>query len=578
MTYVGTAATHEQGTAAADAKHRMPSVHDRRDPLSAVELGEAIVDRGRSDSARANRPSEGRAVSGAAWTILTGVGARGLGLVGTVVLTYYLARDVLGEVADASIVTLLATQFSSVGLGQYLIAKPDAGRDVAWHAVLLHLALGVLALGACLVFMGPLGAWMKAPAITLYLPGLALAVLLDRVALIPERLLVREMEFRTIGLERTAGEVTYTIGSVGLAMAGYGGMAVVYANIARSLLKLIIVVLVVPRADWLTPSRLSLATVRELLRFGVPYSVGASAGQASRKVDNVLVSAFFGAEIVAVYNLAYNVADVPAVQVGEQIGDVLLPSFARLEPEARKAALVRSSGLLGLVVFPLAVGLGVIAPTLVRAILKPEWADVGPMLTVLAILSVTRPVGWTVASYLQARDRTSTIMKLEIFKLGCLVGFIVALARFGPLWACGAVGIAFTAHAVASIWSVHKLDGIPFLPFLLRSAPPLFACAPIVVAVLAARWGMHRAGLDQRFLELAVEILVGAIAYVGSALVFARSTARDFVDLILAAVRRRRPEGPLICAPPATRMSARRTVLPREAEQFSLGSGGTRHG
>ena len=490
-----------------------------------------------------------RAVSGAAWTILTGIGSRGLGLVGTVVLTYYLARDVIGEVSDASIVTLLATQFSTIGLGQYLIAKPKAGRDVAWHAVVFHLALGVVALGACIVFVDPLGAWMKAPTLGRYLPGLTVAVFLDRVMLVPERLLVRDMKFRLIGLSRTAGELTYTFASVGLAMGGLGGMAVVYANIARSLLRLVITVSVVPRADWLTPSRLSLGTIRELLRFGLPFSLAASAGQASRKIDNVIISSFFGTEVVAVYNLAYNVADVPAVQVGEQIGDVLLPSFAHMEHEPRKAALVRSSGLLGLIVSPLAVGLGVIAPTVVRAILRPEWVDVGPMLTVLSVLSVTRPMGWTISAYLQARDRTRVMMYLEVFKLVALVVFMVVLGRFGPLWACGAVGIAFTTHAVGSIWLVHRLDGIPFFGLLWRAVPPLVACVPMVAAVLGARWAMQRAGLDQRFLALAVELTVGAVAYVASALVIARSTTRDFLELVGNALRRRR-RGRAAIAPP----------------------------
>jgi lipopolysaccharide exporter len=481
-----------------------------------------------------------RAVSGAAWTILTGVGARGLGLVGTVVLTYYLARDVIGEVSDASIVTLLATQFSTIGLGQYLVAKPNAGRDVTWHAVVFHLVLGVLALGACLLFVEPLSAWMKAPTLARYLPGLTVAVLIDRVTLVPERLLVREMKFRTIGLGRSAGELTYTLSSVGLAMAGLGGMAVVYANIVRSLLRLVIVASVVPRADWLTPTRFSMATTRELLRFGLPFSLAASAGQASRKIDNVLISSFFGTEVVAVYNLAYNVADVPAVQVGEQIGDVLLPSFAHMDHESRKAALVRASGLLGLIVSPLAVGLGAIAPTLVRAILRPEWADVGPMLTVLSVLSVTRPMGWTISAYLQARDRPSVMMYLEVFKIVSLVALMVALARFGPLWACGGVGIAFTIHAVASIWLVHRLDGIPFFGLLWRAVPPLAACAPMVAAVLGARWWMQRVGLDQRFVDLAGELTVGAIAYVASAFVIARSTTRDFLELAGNAIRKRR--------------------------------------
>ena len=514
----------------------MQRANELRDSIAGLATGDGDTARSlRPRGAGAGRSLRSRAVSGAAWTILSGVGARGLGLVGTVILTYYLARDVIGEVADASVVTLLATQFSSVGVGQYLVAKPEAGRDLAWHAVLLHLSLGVLALGACFVFVNPLGSWLNAPTLGRYLPGLALAVLLDRVALVPERLLARDLRFRTIGLERTAGELTYTSVSVTLAILGLGGMAVVYANVARSFLKLAIVVAVVPRGDWLTPSRLSLRTMRDLLRFGIPVSLGASAGQAARKFDNILISSLFGANVVAVYNLAYNVADVPAVQVGEQIGDVLLPSFARLDPAAQKAALVRSSGLLGLVVFPLAVGLGAIAPTLVRAILRPEWWDVGPMLTVLAALSVTRPLGWTIASYLQARDRPTAIMYLEGLKLVCLIAFIVALGRFGPLWACGAVGIAFGAHALASIWVVQRLDGVPFFRLLGRAVPPLAACVPMIGAVLAVRYWGNEA---RPFLALGEEIGVGALAYVASAFLVAGPTARDLVRVVREARRK----------------------------------------
>src|SRR6185503_11117155 len=104
------------------------------------------------------------------------------------------------------------------------------------------------------------------------------------------------------------------------------------------------------------------------------------------------------------YNLAYNLADVPAIQVGEQIGDVLLPSFARMDVARRPAALVRSMMLLSLVVFPLAVGLGAVAPTLVATIFDARWRPLAPMLVLLSALSVARPLGWAVASYLQAQQ------------------------------------------------------------------------------------------------------------------------------------------------------------------------------
>ena len=229
-----------------------------------------------------------------------------------------------------------------------------------------------------------------------------------------------------------------------------------------------------------------------MVRFGLPMSVGNAAGFASRKVDNMIVSGLFGADLVGAYNLAYNVADVPAVQVGEQIGDVLFPSFASMDGARQRAALVRSTGLLALVTFPLAVGLGAVAPTAVQTLLPPEWSDVAPMLAVLSVLSVVRPVGWTIASYLLAQDRPRIDAALEVLKLASLVGLLLTLGRAGPLWACSAVGIAFALHALASMVVVQVMDGIRVTAFLRRTAPPLLACVPMVVAVLAARHAMSR--------------------------------------------------------------------------------------
>lgn len=162
------------------------------------------------------------AASGAAWTIATGLGSRGLGLVGTLVLTYWVARDELGEVSDAAVAVLLANQLSTVGAGQYYISRSKGGRDVAWHATVLHVSLGVAAMLAVLALRQPLSVWLRAPSLERFLPGLLVSGLLERFAYMPERVLARGMRFRQIGLCRTAGELAYTATSVGLAAVGWG--------------------------------------------------------------------------------------------------------------------------------------------------------------------------------------------------------------------------------------------------------------------------------------------------------------------------------------------------------------------
>jgi PST family polysaccharide transporter len=483
------------------------------------------------------------AVRGAAWTIATGIGSRALGLIGTLVLTYFVSREELGEVSDAAVAVVLANQLSTVGVGQYYIARPSAGRDVAWHATVVHVALGFAALAAVLVLQQPMATWMKAPSLGRFLPGLAASALLDRLSYMPERVLARDMRFRVIGVCRTAAEVSYSATSVILAGLGWGGMSIVAANVVRSAVRLGVLITAVPRETWLSPSPFSGATMRAMLRFGLPMSVGAAAGFASRRVDNAIVSGLFGTSVVGAYNLAYNVADVPAVQVGEQIGDVLLPSYAHMPGESRKAALVRSTGLLALATFPLAVGAGAVAPTLVAALLKPGWQDVAPMLALLSALSVVRPVGWTISAYLLVEDQSRADAALEVFKLLAVVGLLLTVGREGPLWACRAVGIAFALHAFASMAVVQALDGPSVTSLVAQCLPPLAACAPLAAAVFLARLGWSHAGVHLRGVGLAIEIIAGAVAYLAAASVVARSTWRDMVDLVKRAARERLREG-----------------------------------
>jgi lipopolysaccharide exporter len=481
-----------------------------------------------------------RAVRSAAWTILTGFGARGLGLVGTLWLTYYLTPDIQGAVTNAAIVANTAHQLSSFGVEVYIVGHPDEGRDVTWHATVFHMTLGLIAFAAVIVFSDRWGAIFNAPQMGKYVLGCTAAVLLERIGLMPERLLIRQLEFRTVSLARLTGELSYTVVSVGLAMLSFGGMAIVWANIARSGLRTLMYMRSVDFREWLTPARLSLAKYKKILSYSVPIAAGAVASYASRRWDNLTISTFFGEQVVGEYSLAYSLADVPATQVGEQIGDVLFPSFAKMEPEERKSALVRSTNLLSLIVFPLAVGLGAVGPVVAAALFRKEWAGVAPMLVVLSALSVVRPVGWTVQSYLQASKRPRASMILGICKVVFLLGCIAvsAVITKNPIWACVAVGVAFTLHSLASIAAVSILDKVSMRSILVGAALPLLATAPMALAILGTRalTGAHlRPGL-----ELVLEVAVGGVAYIVAALVIARGTSRDFLQLVKKAVARRR--------------------------------------
>jgi PST family polysaccharide transporter len=148
-------------------------------------------------------------------------------------------------------------------------------------------------------------------------------------------------------------------------------------------------------------------------------------------------------------------------------------------------------------------------------------------------------VGWTVASYLQARERPKSIFWLEALKLVLLVGGIVTFGRISPLWTCVAVGVSFGAHALASLWVVHRLEGISVRPLLGSLIPALGACLVMVGAVLLVRSAVGGVGAIAPALELSLEVLAGALAYSLAALGLARETSRDLWLKLRDAIRPR---------------------------------------
>src|ERR1043165_6182128 len=135
------------------------------------------------------------AARGALWTVLASVGGRAVGVLGTLVMTRFLAPDQIGEVSDAAIIAMTANWVTVWGFGQYAVVKgrgADA-REVTWHATVGYVGLGAISLGAVILLGGWLTPFLDAPHAAVYIPGIALSLFLRRLAAIPERVLTRDM-------------------------------------------------------------------------------------------------------------------------------------------------------------------------------------------------------------------------------------------------------------------------------------------------------------------------------------------------------------------------------------------------
>ena len=472
--------------------------------------------------------------------MISSIGGRAVGVIGTLILTRFLAPEDIGEVSDAAILCMTANWLTIWGFGQYTVVKGRGAdkAEVTWHATLFYFVLGVISIGLVALLGGRLMPLLDAPNAAKYIPLMALAVFIRRIGAMPERILTQNMNFRPSGMALALGELAFTVTALPLAAAGWGGWSMIIANLVKSIVAVWILIQAAGVRSWATPTKLSGARIKDMLRFGMPLGVQGIAHMASRYWDNLAISYYFGPGPLGAYNMAYNLADIPAVQVGEQIALVLLPSMAELPPERRPRALERSTALLSIVIFPLAIGLGLVAYPLIAWILpKNEWQEVAPLLTVLACLSVFRPITWVLSAYMESEQKTGRLMFLELGKVVLLIAGIGVLSRWGLRASAAAVGVAFGLTALAGVAMVVRHGPSP-TKLAAAFLQPLAACAVMASAVWLVHKGLVASGASHPAIFVVVEIIVGALAYVGAALVLCRETAIDLLGLLKKALKR----------------------------------------
>src|SRR5204862_6152835 len=99
-----------------------------------------------------------KAARGAIWTIASSMGARAIGVLGTLVMTRFLHPSQIGEVSNATIIALTANWATIWGFGQYAVVKGrgDDTAAVTWHATVAYMATGAISLGLVALFGGKL--------------------------------------------------------------------------------------------------------------------------------------------------------------------------------------------------------------------------------------------------------------------------------------------------------------------------------------------------------------------------------------------------------------------------------------
>jgi polysaccharide transporter, PST family len=253
------------------------------------------------------------------------------------------------------------------------------------------------------------------------------------------------------------------------------------------------------------------------------------------------VGVVLGTQAAGLLNLAYRAVDTfwsIASTAVSQITLPLLSSLQRDEGRCRRAFL----GALALVCLVSYFGfvlLAATAPEAVALVFGPQWAQVAPYVTLLALQGLTGAVRIPASSVVKALGRPRDLVVCMAAELGFVATAIVV---FGVPTVGWAIGIWLAREAVGSVvqgWIFRRAIHMGIRQFLGGARVPLIAALAMFAAVSACRELLTQGlGAPAALMVLAP---VGAIAYFGCVALLERRLLVELVRFAHFAFRRAQP-------------------------------------
>ncbi len=461
-----------------------------------------------------------------------------------IVLVRLLTPQEWGVAAMVLVLSGLTVLFTDSALGTALIqrqALSEADRStVFWTST----GVGVILMAAGIALAGPIARFYGEPQVESLFAVLSVSFLVSSIAMTQTALLIRDLDFRSLELRQMGATLTGAAVGISVAIGGFGAWAIVLQQITAALVGL---VLIWTFSSWRPTATFSPASLKSLGGFTGNVFSQNLLYQVGRSLDKVLIGRYLGAASLGAYTLASTVMLAPFSQIAAPLQQVLFPAFSRMQDNRvwLTDAWIRVARLVGALTIPALVGLIIVAPDFVDAVLGDRWSSATPIIRILAGVGLIQSVQTLNGEILLALGRAGTLLRFTAVWFVVSVGAVVGALSFG----LGIVGVA-TCYAVATMvvepfnsWVTARALGISVFRFARAFSGTAQAAALMGATLLGLRSLDAVAGMPSAA-RLLLCIGVGACVYVPACLWRAPEVKAE-----IAAIPRRRKRGAVEAEP-----------------------------
>lgn len=463
------------------------------------------------DKAELNNTLRTRTLSGITWNAGAQIANQALAIVITTILMRLLMPEDFGLLTMALVFTGFANIFSKIGIAQALIQRKDIDEAHCSSAFWLSLLSGVLVAMGIVAITPWVTNFYNEPLLMAIMPVIASIYIIGATGRVSNALLRRQLNFRAVGLSTVLATGFSGMIAIGMAFANYGVWSlVVYqwlSGFVETAFQLV-------WAKWRPKLLFKRQAAEELFGFGVNLSAFQIFNYWTRNADNLLVGRVLGSSALGYYSRAYSLMLLPVTRVTDVVGSVMWSALARIQDDTIRVRriVLRSVGMIGLVNFPMVLGLFVVADRIIPLVAGEQWIPAIPTFRILAFVGLLQSISSISIWIFQSQGRADLMFRWQAIKgIISIISFLVGVM----IGSIEAVAVCYLFVSVVMFHFDLYISGklIALSPEnVYRSLSMIVFCA-VSMAIIVWIVGLLLTNLWPSWLVLGVQIVVGMIWY-----------------------------------------------------------------
>lgn len=473
-------------------------------------------------------------IGGLFWKLLERFGTQGLQFIIQIILARLLLPSDYGILALVVILITIANVFVQSGLSTSLIQKKVI--DQVDYSSVLYISLGIAGILYCMLFLtAPLiGVFFNNDSLVLVLRVLALTLFPGVFNSIQNAIISRTMQFKRLFYSSVGAGIVSGIVGISLAYHDFGIWALVFQQLTNQICITLILWFTI---KWRPTLQLSLERVKILFSFGWKLLVSSLIDTAYRDLRSLIIGKIYSPTMLGYYNRGQQFSHLLISNINGSIQSVMLPALAAQQDytDRVKSMMRRSIVTSSFIVFPMMVGLAVVAEPIVLLLLTKKWLPSVPFIQIFCFSYALWPIHTANLQAINAMGRSDIFLKLEIFKkfLGLII--LAAALPFGVYALALSEVLSGILSSFINAYPNKKLLNYGYGEQIKDILPSLFLSLVMgVIVYLLLYLGFSS------LITMLLQIVVGAIVYVGLAYLFKLECFTYLVQTLLSIVKNKR--------------------------------------